>query len=138
MPNILDLLGNVNRSRSIYQVRQERIKREGSPYFTWNFPATAATANSSIYVPDQFPASRKYEPLDWIEVANNEAANNLRLIINGGDSFPVPAKTIRTISGKALWHIQIINDGGAITTLGLVVVTMRREPFTIDKWSRKQ
>ena len=136
MGNILDL-ANFKRRRDIFTVRQERIKREGSPYYPWNVPVTAAGASSVIYVPDQFPDSRKYQPLDWIEIVNNEAALNLYLTINNSEGFSVPAKTIRTIDNLALWHIAVRNDGGANTTLGNIRVTMQKQALTIDQWARR-
>lgn len=139
MPNIFDLLGNFNRPRNITIIRQERIKREGSPYYTWTPGAiTAGGGTLAIYIPDQFPASRKYQPLDWIEIVNNEASNDLRVVINGNTTFPVPAKTIRTIDNESLRHIQLINDGGSNTTPGLIYATLQKQPLTIDKWARRQ
>lgn len=138
MTQLFDLLGDFRRPRDTYTVRQERIKREGSRYYVWEVPATAAAASAVIYVPSQFPDSRKYEPLDWLEIVNNEAANDLTVTINGRDSFKCPAGTIRTISNTALLHIQVTNDGAAITTLHDIVLTMRREPLTIDQWARRQ
>ena len=129
---------NIHNMRNTFLVRQERIKREGSPYYTWTVPVTAASATSAIHVPTEFPESRKYEPLDWLELVNNETANNLTLTINQSDSFSIPAGTIRTIEGRALWSIQVTNDGSVNTTLGLIVATLRRQPMTIDKWSRRQ
>lgn len=137
MSNIFDI-ANISRIRNTYSVRQERIKREGSPYYTWTVPVTATTAFSAIHVPTQFPDSRKYEPLDWIELVNNEPANNLTLTINDGDAFTVPAGTIRTVDGRALWSVRITNNGGVNTTLGLIIATLRRQPMTIDKWTRRQ
>lgn len=138
MTNILDML-KVNTPRNSYLVRTERIKREGSPYYTWEMPATGPGATAVIYVPDQFTESRKYQPLDWIEVVNNESAIDLTLTINNGDSFKVPAGTIRTISNTALWHVALTNDHAtATTTLHDVVVTMQKQALTIDKWARKQ
>ena len=142
----MDLLGNlfdianIRPRRGITIDRLERIKREGSPTYPWNVPATAAAATAVIYVPTQFPASRKYEPLDYIEVVNNEAANDLTLTINGKETRNIPAGTIRTIhgSGVALWHIAITNDGAAITTLGNIRVTLQKEPQTIDKWAQRR
>lgn len=135
--NVFDL-ANISRRRDISIIRQERIKREGSPYYTWQVPATAATTTSVIHVPTQFHDSRKYEPLDWIEIVNNEASNDLTVTINNGDSFVVPASTIRTISNIALWHIAVTNNGAAITTLNKITVTLQKEPLTIDKWARRQ
>lgn len=136
MGNFFDA-ANISKLRNIYTVRQERIKREGSPYYTWTVPVTATTATSSIHVPTQFPQARKYEPLDWLEIVNNETTNNLTLTINQNDAFAVPAGTIRTIESKALWTLAVTNNGGANTTLGNIVVTIRRQPMTIDKWAQR-
>ena len=89
--NIFDIANNITKPRNTYQVRQERIKREGSPYYTWTPGAIAAGVTSGIYLQTQFPDARKYEPLDWLEIVNNEAANNLSLVLNDADTFAVPA-----------------------------------------------
>ena len=128
---------NIQSRRNLYTVRQERIKREGSPYYPWNVPATAAGASSVINIQQQFPEARKYEPLDWLEIVNNEAANDLYLTINNSEGFSVPAKTIRTIDNLALWYIAVRNDGGAITTLGNIRITLQKQARTIDKWARR-
>jgi hypothetical protein len=135
--NMLDVANFIRRKGAIYD-RTERIKREGSPPYVWEVPVTAASAESVIYVRDQFAASRKYEPLDSIEVINNESTNDLTLTINGGDTRKVPASSIRTVHGRgvALWHIGITNDGSVNTTLGDIVVTLQKEPMTIDKWAQ--
>lgn len=130
-------LANFKNPKNIYTVRTERVKREGSPYYTWQVPVTATTATAVIGIREQFPDARKYEPLDWLEIVNNEAVNNLTLRINGTETFAVPAGTIRTISNAAVWHIGVTNDGGVNTTLGLIVVTLQKQPLTIDKWARK-
>jgi hypothetical protein len=134
----LSELASFYKPRDAFLVRQERIKREGSRYYTWPVPATAAAATSVIYVPDEFPDSRKYQPLDWLEIVNNEVANSLTLTINNRDTFVIPAGVIRTISNQALWHLAVTNDGAGITTLGNVVVSVRKEPLTIDQWARSQ
>jgi len=113
-----------------------RVKREGSPLYSWTVPVIAAGATEIIHVPTEFPDSRKYEPLDSIEIANNEAANDLTLTINNQDARYVPAGTIRRISGNgiALWHIAVTNNGAGDTTLGKIIVTLQREPLTMDRW----
>jgi hypothetical protein len=135
--NSLFNMANVSPPKNSYTVRQERIKREGSSYYTWQVPATAVAATATIYVPDQFPTSNKYAPLDWLEIVNNEGANDLTLNING-DTFAVPAGTIRKIENKALHTVSVTNNGGAITTLNKITVTMRKAPLTIDQWARSQ
>ncbi len=137
--NIFEL-ANIFPRRGITLDRLERIKREGSPTYTWTVPATAAGATAVIYVPTEFPRSRKYEPLDHLEIVNNEGTNDLTFTLNGKETRPCPAGTIRTVkgSGIALWHLAITNDGGVITTLGKIILTLQREPLTIDKWAQGQ
>tara|TARA_Y100000310_G_scaffold195710_1_gene195740 strand:- start:240 stop:665 length:426 start_codon:yes stop_codon:yes gene_type:complete len=121
-----------------WYTRQERIKKEGSEYFTWPVPATAAAARSSINVSQQFPRSRKYAPLDWLEIVNNDVVN-LTLTINGSETLPVPAGTIRVVDNKALHELGVTNNDAATTSvLNDIIVSLRRQPTTIDKWARGQ
>lgn len=122
--------------RKTWLIRQERIKKEGSEYFSYIVPVTIAGAISYIEIANQFPRAKKYEPLDWIEVVNNDAMA-LTLIINGNTHLPVPAGTIRTVDNSALWEIGIRNDGAINTTLNLILLTLRRQPVTIDDWARR-
>lgn len=137
--NLLETAG-FRFNKGVIISRTERIKREGSPRYIWQVPVTAATATSVIHVPTQFPASRKYEPLDSLEIVNNEATNDLIVTINNADAYSCPAGTIRTIKGKgiALWHIAVTNNGGADTTFNLITLTLQKEPMTIDKWVANQ
>lgn len=120
--------------------RISRIKREGSPVYVWQPGVLATTATAVIEVNNQFPASRKYAPLDSLEIVNNEAANDITVTINGGDARYCPAGTIRQIHGRgvALHHIAVTNDGGVNTTAGNIVLSLQKEPFTIDKWAADQ
>jgi len=140
MPNFFDLVNSITPQKGVIISRQERIKREGSPDYDYNLPATAAGVAVLLYVPAQFPLSRKYEPLDFMQVTNNEANNAITIVINGRDSHYCPAGTITTVhgGGVALWQLQITNNGGLVTTLGLVRIKMKKEAMTIDKWSQKQ
>ena len=122
--------------RKSWLVREERIKREGSPYYTWIYPVTVAAAQAAISIEHQFPAAAKYKPLDWLEIVNNDVVN-LTLFMNGSDRLTVPAGTIRTVENKALWHIGIRNDdAAAASTLNSIIVTLRKQPMTIDQWAR--
>jgi len=121
-----------------WYIRQERIKKEGSEYFTWLLPATGPAAISQIEIATTLPRARKYLPLDFIEVCNNDVVN-MTLIINGDETLPVPAGVIRTIRNKPYYEIAIRNDDAAVTsTLNDVIVSLRREPITVDDWARKQ
>lgn len=138
MPNFLDMV-NLKRQRGVVVTRIERIKREGSQYFVWETPITAPAAISSIHVPTQFPASRKFSPLDWIEIVNNEAVIDILVTINGGTGFLLPAKTIRVIDNEPLWSVAVTNRHAADdTVLGHIRLTLQKAPLTIDKWARGQ
>jgi len=138
MPNFFDLVNNIRPRRGVQINSLEQIKREGSPHYVWIVPAILAGANLAINVPDTFPASRKYTPLDSLEIVNNEAANDITVLVNGagGDAHYCPAGTIRSISGGgvALYQVMVTNNGGLVTTLGLIRLTFQKEPLTIDKW----
>jgi len=125
-------------SNRTWYTRQDKIKRDGSEYFTWQVPSTAAAATSQIEIKNQFPRAGKYMPLDYMEIANNDTVN-LTLTINGAETLPVPAGTIRKVENKALWQIAVTNnDAAAASTLNLITVSLRRLPVTIDDWARGQ
>lgn len=134
MSNILEL-ANFKRAYRSYNVRQERIKREGSPYYHWDVGALAAGVPAIITVSTAYPESKKYEPLDWLELVNN-SAENITLTINGTDTFFCVAGTIRTLDGVPLHQISILSDNNVAG--GLIVGTLQRQPLTIDKWARRQ
>jgi len=133
-------IANFSQRKGVVISRVERIKREGSPNYTYLLPVTATTATVTFHVPTQFPLSRKYEPLDSLEIVNNEPVNDLLITINGGDVYECPAGTIRNIHGTgiALWQIAITNSGLVNTTLNLVRLTLKKEAMTIDKWAARQ
>lgn len=136
----MNLIQNANvfeKRNKTWLTRQERIKRDGSEYFTWAVPITAAAAVSRIEIANQFPRAKKYAPLDFVEVSNN-GLRNLTLIINGSMQLPVPAGVMRTLDNAALWEIGIRNDDAAVATiLNDIIVSLRRQPLTIDQWARR-
>lgn len=122
----------------IFTIRQERIKREGSPYYGYNVGVVAAAASVVLVPREYFPASRKYEPLDWAEIVNNDVVDIL-MCVNGEDTIIVLAGTIRYIEGQPLHQIRITNnDAATSTTANKIRVTVKREALTIDKWARRQ
>lgn len=139
MPNLLDLMKGYNlKLGQTVIVRQERIKREGSRPYVWEPGAITTTASARIEIRREFPGARKYEPLDFLEVVNNEATNDLTVKINGEKiTWPVPAKTTRTIRNQAIWTLKIVNDGAATTTAGKIIITVRKEAITADSLARR-
>ena len=117
--------------------RQQRTRREGSPPYVWKPGIIATTASSQINVGKQFPACRKYEPLDSIEIINNEPLNDITISINGeADTWKVNAKTIRAIDNQAVWTVKVTNDGAGNTTAGNIVITIRKAAMTADGRAR--
>jgi len=134
--NIFDI-ANIQRRKGVSISRIERIKREGSPNYTYLLPVTATTVTVTIHIPTQFPDSNKYQPLDFVEIVNNDAACPLTVTINNADAYSCPIGTIRTIHGQgiALWQVAITNDGGVNTTINRIRLTLKKEAMTIDKWA---
>ena len=129
-------VGSLRSWQNIQFTRLERIKKEGSEPFTWQVPATGPTASAFIEIANQFPRARKYQPLDFLELANNDVVD-LTLRINGDIQYPVPAGTIRQVLNQALWTLQVTNLHAATTsTLNKITVTVKREALTIDDWAR--
>lgn len=138
MASILDLL-RINRQRGITTSRLERIKREGSPPYVYEAGVIAAAGTEAFNVGQHFPTARKYQPLDKIEIVNNETTIDVLITINGGDAWLVPAKSIRTVDNTPLWHIIITNRHAVnATTAGTIRLTLEREPLTTDRWIRGQ
>jgi hypothetical protein len=124
---------------ALWTVRQERIKKDGSEFFTWKPAAITAGAIASIELFNHFPLCRKYMPLDFVQVVNNETTVPLALIINGAEEIPVMPGAIITVTDKRLYQIGLRNDHAVTaTTLNKVIVTLQRQPITIDAWARKQ
>ena len=140
MPGLFDI-ANIQRRKGVIISRAERIKREGSPWYPYLLPVTAAGAAVPLHIPGLFPDSRKYEPLDFVEIVNNGIATPLTVQINGpaGDIHYIPAGVIRTISGGgvALWQLVITNLGVGATVLGLIRFNFKKEAMTIDKWAQE-
>jgi hypothetical protein len=79
----------------------------------------------------------KYEPLDWIEVTNLDSAAAVRLILDHGDSFRVPAGAIRQIESHPYRVVQIRNEGATTIAAGLVSFLAQREPIKVDSYIRR-
>jgi len=139
MPSLFDIANIIPKRdwRKTWLIRQERIKKEGSEYFPWEPPVIAPGVITSIEIAHEFPRARKYAPLDFIEVANNDVVD-ITLIINNAEELPVHSGVIRTVDNAALWQIGIRNEDAATdTTLHLIKISLRRQPVTIDDWARR-
>ena len=117
--------------------RARRVITDGSPPYRYAVQVVAALASVEFDVGTQFPDSRKYEPLDWIEIYNNDAVD-LTITINGTIQYKVSAGTVRQINNQALWHVRVTNDDllAVATVADEIILTMQREAMTADKRSR--
>jgi len=117
-------------------VNNERLARariDGSPPYRYTLAALGPGADASIRIDKQFPASRKYAPLDYVEVINNDTLD-LTVYINGSDiAYPVPAGTTREIR-NAIHEFKFHNDDAAgTTTLNKIYATFKRAPMDADR-----
>lgn len=130
----------------IYQLRNQRERRAlrgGSPYFTYTPGIIAAGATTAINVYTTYTAARKYLPLDYIEIINNEAANPITVAINASPAasnrtITVPARTQRISDEDVqIWTVHVQNDGAVATTAGNIVIKLKRAPLTADSAARR-
>jgi len=122
----------------ISRVRQERILKEGSEFFTIKLPAINA-GDFAIYDIDtstELAAARKYKPLDFIEITNNDTID-VQVILNFQDSFVVPKSVIKTITERPIYSIKVLNIGASATTVDKIVLTLQRMALTTDQYVRK-
>lgn len=128
--NILNPVLNFDRLKA---QRIGRARREASPDYLWTVPVIAATVRTSIEIKSQFPDAGKYMPMDWVEIVNNDVVN-VTLRINGLYNIYCPKGTIRQKDDTALWQLDVTNNDAAVaSTLGSIVVRVRRQAVTADK-----
>ena len=142
--NLLDFRRYVRNQSSLQHVtlsRLERIKKEGSPAYNYDVAGSlAAGTYVEIDIASQFPQAKKYEPLTWLEIVNNDAID-IDVYINGscGDIFLVPASSNRTIKARAIWQIRVLNkDAATATTANKIRLTLLKPPKTVDDWANQQ
>lgn len=119
--------------------RLKRIDREGSPIYPFSVPQIAASSYLERCIATQFPDAKKYEPLNWTEVINNDSVD-IDLYLNGvgGDYFHIPAGTCRPISRTAVWHYRIANcDAVTASTAGKIKISFQRLPLDADEAARR-
>jgi len=119
--------------------RMRRIRREGSPLYRWIPGIIAATASAAIYLNTQFPDSKKYAPLDWLEIINNDLVD-LDLTINGMEIRTIPAGVIRKVDDDiGLQHIAITNRDAALASVaGKIILSFQRKAMTADGAAREK
>lgn len=117
--------------------RQRTIIRHGSPRYQYSLAAIVAGA-SYTFAPDQYwPASKKYSPLDTIEISNLDPTCDLNVILNAKSRYVVPSSSTRVITDQAIRQIRIENRHAVTaTTVNLVIISCERAPMSADMGAR--
>jgi len=124
-----------SRTVNFRQRRADTVNRDGSPNFRFTFGAIAATANQVVVMQTDFPASRRYEPLDSLLITNNSAAD-LDLEINGRNHSFIPAGVIHAVTEQAIWAFRLTNNDSVAAAAGTVRANIERPARTQDKVAR--
>lgn len=112
----------------MFGARTKALQDQGSPAYEYVAGVIATTAITWVSVEDQFPASRTYSPLDFIEVINN-SLQPVRLYRNSmADSEVVPSYMVKPITKQAIRLFGLISVGTAATIAGDVIVHVKRLP----------
>ena len=126
----------LSRADEMFARRQRRIKEDGSPPYRYALGVVVAAASVDFDVGQQFPDSRKYAPLDWIEIYNNDVVD-ITITINGTIQLPIAGGAVRKVDNQALWHILITNNDALVaTTANQIILTLQREAMNADKAAR--
>jgi len=119
-------------------IRQQRVLQNGSEYFTIKLPAVSA-GDFAVYDIDSsaaLTAARKYKPLDFIQITNNDSMD-IEICLDFADTFLVPKGVIKTISERPFYSVKVKNIGTGSTTADKIVLTLQRMPITTDQYIRK-
>lgn len=122
----------------ITAARLQRVNKEGSPTFPYALGVLAAGAVDIIDLESdsEFTDARKYLPLDWLQITNNDNVD-LEVKAQYGMTVLVPAGAIKTISDTAMKRITVKNLHASTSTVsGKVKLLFQREPMTADKYFR--
>ena len=119
------------------RITRDRARREGSPLYTYIPAVITAGATDRRELANDFPAARAYQPLNSIEITNNDVVN-LTLTINGNERIPVPPGVVKAIRRPAIWTFGIRNDDAAIASIaGAIAINVMREAMTADDAARE-
>ena len=119
--------------------RLKRIDEQGSRVYPFEVPQIAASAYLERDIASQFPDAAKYQPLDWVEIINNDNVDlDLYLNGSGGNYFHIPSGTSRVINRTAVWQYRITNcSTTTATVVGKVKISFQRLPLDADEKARR-
>lgn len=121
--------------------RLERINQFGSRNFVYALGVLAAATRINFDIKTTYPEARKYEPLDTMEIVNNDVVDiqiNLNAMTDE-DRYIIPAGSTRIIRDTPIWNVYITNlNAGIATVANMVILTLYRSPLNADTILRSQ
>ena len=124
------------RINELKQERRDVSNRDGSPSFLHTFGVLAATTGREyIEISRRFPAARRYEPLDTVQITNR-ATESLSLEINGITITVIPSSAVFTLSDQAIWSLALLNTEATATAASEITARFHRAALTVDKIAR--
>jgi len=118
-------------------VREQRILKYGSPYYSAIIPTIAAGGYATYMAKQLAPDCAKYLPLDYIDLTNMSTVN-VYLQLDDGDKFLCPAGTIKTIEDRPYRRLRITNmDATAETGADNIVIQMQKQAIKENTYLRR-
>lgn len=115
---------------------RERTRNITGIFHSINVGAMNASSTLVYNFADRHPALAKYLPFDSITITNNSSADLLvKLNMDNDKQTPVPAGSIKTISGYGIHSLIITNDANAIVS-GELRIDCERTGATVDRVSK--
>ena len=114
------------------RTRAKTVERDGSPVFLYSFGALAVSGGREyVELRTDIPSSRKYEPLDVIDITNTSGAA-LTLEINGSQFGLIAPNFFFSLTEQSLWSVALVNNTTSPVTAGSVTARMQRAARTMD------
>jgi len=116
--------------------RLRRVERFGSPYAEYKLPAMEEGEVLVLTVADHWPSLRRFEPLDWVQVANQSGAASITVSPNPESTVLCP-NSVTTVIDRNWWYSLRIVALGAVEA-GEITLTAHREQLDEDELARRR
>jgi hypothetical protein len=118
--------------------RQLTREVEGSPTFVSRNLEMATGVRWDISYENgvDFPNSRKYLPLDFLEVVNNSTQDISTYLNGGAEKRVIKAGVVREFR-QAIYRLAIVNDGAGTIAADELEITAQRMEADADSAAKK-
>lgn len=110
----------------------QSLVQGGSKSFEYANTIIAAGATQWVFVANQFPAARIFEPLDSITITNNSAVDILVYLNSASDWVQIPAYMIKPIARKPVRAFGLYNPSAGNIAADLILVSLKRLPPNVQ------